>query len=266
MPREKTHPPGPAHKKPVAVPTEAPKAEPAGGADEHDTHRCAIGLMAQTQFGKTLDVDGVELPLAGDLAGFLDLADYRHACCAIIDIGDFARFHSAVLEHMRDRFGPASDQALAVNYARLVCFACGTEYRQARLLELRKGRHTQDGGGSAGAGACHECGKCESLYVYDNLAAGNVTAADIDALRAYWRHRARLWWAQRGSKPEPCFACGEAVLPGHGFSRDDRLYCPRCVAREDDLAHLRSNPHYFGGGELTRARAFNARQERRQET
>lgn len=260
VPREEPHQPAPGRKKPIAVPAAPREAAPADSvSDAHATHRCAIGPMAQTQFGRTLDVEGVELPFAADLAGFLDRADYRHACCVIIDTGDFARFHSAVLEHMRQRFGPANDQALAVNYARLICFACGAEYSQATLQELRKGR-TQDGDGAARADACSKCGKGESLYIYDNLAAGNVTSADIDALREYWRHRAKRWWAQQDRGHQPCFACDEAVLPGHGFRRDDRLYCPRCAAGEDDLAHLRSNPHYFGSGELTRARAFAARQ------
>jgi len=108
-------------------------------------------------------------------------------------------------------------------------------------------------------GQCEACGKSVSLYVYDNLASGSVNSGDIDTLRAYWRHRAQLWWSARQPQPQPCFACNEDVLPGHGYWRGGNLYCPRCACREGDVERLKSNPHYFGSGELTRARAFIAK-------
>jgi DNA-directed RNA polymerase subunit M/transcription elongation factor TFIIS len=218
--------------------------------------RTPIGPVRQDADGAKIDVGGFAFPFAADLPELLTTVAQRRACCTIIETRLFPIEQAKVLEFLEKTYGPGSDWTLAVQHTRLICYGCGQEYDSGKLLFLRFPDRYPAEANFVATGACPGCGGRKSLYVFDNLLAGEVTAGDLEMLRTYWRHQAAMWWQAQPRSADFCYTCQAPLPKGTGYRRGDRLYCRNCVVHETDLTHLRANPHYFGSGELTKARGF----------
>jgi hypothetical protein len=233
----------------------AEQAPPRAAAQPVPT-RTPIGPVRRDLDGAKIDVGGFAFPFAADLPELLATVAERRACCTIIETRLFAVEQAKVREFLAKAYGPGSDWALAVQHTRLICYGCGQEYDLGTLLHLGLPHPRPAEGDFAATGACPGCGGRKSLYVFDNLPAGEVTPGDLEMLRAYWRHQAATWWQMQPRSADFCCTCQAPLPKGTGYCRGDRLYCRECVVHESDLNHLRANPHYFGSGELTKARGF----------
>jgi hypothetical protein len=229
---------------------------PARAAARWVPNRTPIGPVRRELDGTKIDVGGFAFPFAADLPEFLATVAERRACCAVIETRLFRLEQAKVLEFLEKTYGPGSDWTLAVQHTRLICYGCGQEYESGRLLNLRFPDRYPAEGDFAATGACPGCGGRKSLYVFDNLLAGEVTPGDLEILRTYWRHQAAMWWEAQPRTADFCYTCRAPLPKGTGYRRGDRLYCRNCVVHETDLTHLLANPHYFGSGELTKAKGF----------
>jgi len=86
-----------------------------------------------------------------------------------------------------------------------------------------------------------------------------ITMADVKAIRAYCRHRAREWWRTQAREVAVCDRCNGPVGRGEGFLLDD-LYCDGCFdpnrKPEAALKNLLNDPDWYGEGVLDEARRF----------
>ena len=218
---------------------------------------------------KTVEVDGVTMPLTSDIDEFCGIAATNRACVMLINTKDYGQIMQKAFGYFSHRFGRGSDFTRAVSSARLICSGCNMEFPGSYTLSLMD--PGMFGARVLGAtpgyqefgqtGRCPRCGSEQSFYVYDNPSAEEITQSDLDAIREYWRHLAQQWW-KTGSRIEAiCDRCNSPVPRDAGYLSGSSLYCEECCNKSlgsDALEHLRGNPDYFGSGVLRKARHFVA--------
>lgn len=206
----------------------------------------------------TIEIDRSRLPLYHTLNEFVAAVAARRAAVLRLRLADYA-------DTYQEFVGFAGTSAAP----RLLCAGCKKQFPGSFTLRL-VAPEVFSGAVVIGASAageqfarslrCPGCGSAEALFVYDTPAAEEITAKDLDALRAYWRHRAQQWWpAQAGRTEAICDSCNSSVARPEGFLVGSSLYCAACCDNTlggDALARLQKNPDYFGSGELQRARSF----------
>jgi hypothetical protein len=236
-----------AARKPAAVP----------GAS---SARVAAGPPPLPAGDATVEIDRARLPLFHTLNEFVAAVAARRAAVLRIRLADYA-------EAYQEFVGFAGTSASP----RLLCAGCKQQFPGSFTLRL-VAPEVFSGAVVMGASAageqfaktlrCPACGSSEALFVSDAPAAEAITPKDLEALRAYWRHRAQEWWAAQGRSDAVCDSCNSSISRPDGFLVASSLYCPACC---DDtlgpgaLEKLRQDPNYFGSGELQRARSFTAK-------
>jgi hypothetical protein len=108
-------------------------------------------------------------------------------------------------------------------------------------------------------GACTKCGNTESFLAYQRYDPSSISQADVDAIRRYWQHLAKLWWSNTSKITAICDGCNDYVSQAEtSYLIGDNLECERCTDKQlaDGLNKLRRDPHYFGAMELQKARSF----------
>lgn len=115
---------------------------------------------------------------------------------------------------------------------------------------------------SAAKGVCPWCGCSDGILLWDNAPAGDVTEADLQALRELWRQRCLLWWGRTDRSTGLCDRCAvQDLARGTGYHTGADVICEACALKTtgtETLAELRKSPDYFGTSELRRARNFAA--------
>lgn len=94
-----------------------------------------------------------------------------------------------------------------------------------------------------------------------------ITAADVKALRAYCRHRAREWWRAEPRQVAICDTCNSPVLRDEGFLMGSSLCCETCFGPNSTpdiaLKNLLDDPDHYGEGLLDEARSFTGMRPRK---
>jgi len=176
--------------------------------------------------------------------------------------------------HMRNimrQFDPkhalSSPEYQALKYARLICAGCRWEFPGSYILSLigaLSGPIPVVGEMAPGYvefgrnGTCTKCGNTESFLAYQRYEPSSITQADVDAIRRYWRHLAKLWWSNTGKTTAICDFCNVYISQDRTYFFDNRLECELCTDKQfaDGLNELRRNPFYYGATELQKARSF----------
>lgn len=163
-----------------------------------------------------------------------------------------------------------------------ICRKCYRELPGSFIMALMQPDMQIMGGGSAAAREQFvkdkQCPRCQSdefcLIALRQPTADDakVTAADLEAIRAYYKHLADLWWPTHPGSGI-CDSCNETVAHGEGYIvgsltngmlRANRLVCNECIKRyqsDEALKGLQKDPNYMGTGLLEKARAYAKEQK-----
>ncbi|MGH8459631.1 MAG: hypothetical protein ACRESV_09785, partial [Nevskiales bacterium] len=195
----------------------------------------------------TIEIDRARLPLFHTLNEFVAAVAARRPAALRIRLADYA-----------DTYQEYAGFAGAGATPRLLCAGCKKQFPGSFTLRLVAPDIFSGGGVVIGASAageqfaqslrCPGCGSSDALFVSDTPAADDITPEDLDALRAWWRHRAREWWPTQAGAEAICDSCNSSVSRPEGFLVGSSFYCPACcdsTLGPDAIAKLRQNPNYF---------------------
>lgn len=237
-----------AAQRPAAAPTPA----------SHRTTPAPPPLPAAAD--STIEIDRARLPLFHSINEFVAEVAARRSAVLRIRLADYA-------ETYQEFVGFAGASATP----RLLCAGCKKQFPGSFTLRL-VAPDVFSGAVVMGASAvgeqfaqslrCPGCGSAEAFFVFDTPAADDISARDLNVLRAFWRHRAQEWWPAQARSQAICDSCNSSVARPEGFLVGSSLYCPACCDNTlgpNALSKLKQNPDYFGSGELQRARAFARR-------
>jgi len=178
----------------------------------------------------------------------------------------YARHMRDILRQFDSKHVPSSPEYQAFKYARLICAGCRWEFPGSYTLSLLGALNgqTQVVGATPGYvefgknSACTKCGNAESFLVYQRYEPSSISQADVDAIRRYWGHLAKLWWSNTDKITAICDRCNDYVSEAGTYLIDDSLECEDCTAKQlaDGVNELRRNPFYYGATELQKARSF----------
>lgn len=107
---------------------------------------------------------------------------------------------------------------------------------------------------------CPWCQSTEGLLVYDSAPIETIVDDDMESLRELWAERCKLWWAKNNRSECVCDRCLKPLTRRDGYLNSE-ITCEACAcksANPEKLEELQNNIHYFGTGELRRARNFKA--------
>jgi len=236
-----------------------------------------------------LHLEGYMLPIYADEATFFErcastgMAAFRVRFRDFWDVYRRGYRRGAVAAGMR-LFCPPCVREMPTSYVRGIDRAAGGPQSMTVWTSERYPATYFD---SMAAGVCPWCERDEGVMAWLIPKLGPVTQADLDALRTLWRRSGLSYWGAtdaRRRQPPPlasaqaakrgrvvslgdpadwaicCESCDvELTQPRDTYFARSGPLCASCVDRrlsDDALEQLRGSRHYFGIGELERARSF----------
>ncbi len=85
---------------------------------------------------------------------------------------------------------------------------------------------------------------------------------DREALRFYWREKAKTWWKKGLRKEVYCDGCNRELAADEGFLIGSYLLCGNCCEKRlvyDYMVQASIEPDFFGRGALDEARKLFAK-------
>ncbi len=226
-------------------------------ADKTSASGSAVSIMVDGPKFQLVDsVDTLCAAIEAEGRGVLRIRSVRY--------GDVL---AELAQKLEKRYGRMSRQYQDSIPSSLLCAGCMWEFPGSYQLSLQSPE--MFGGMVFGAtpgfdqfgksGICPQCGSDESLLVYECFPPEQITEADIEAIRRYWRELARSWWQSEQHSQAICDRCNNDIARGQGYLSGTSLICENCVRKglmSEGLEKLRDNPHYYGSALLRKARQF----------
>lgn len=221
-------------------------------------------MPGQSTSSSHITIDGIDFRLTESLDEFLSSIDEKGRGVIRFQTNKYRGVLSGLRGRLKDRYGECSPQFSQCSHTQLFCAGCLWEFPPSHVVSLalphlsgRIGGYTAPGYAEFGrSAACSQCGTDDALLVYEVFSPDQITAADVEAIREYWRQNANTWWSDEEQTEALCDLCNNQITHGRGYISGSNLMCEQCVGRAmaDGLQSLRENPHCFGTALLRKVR------------
>lgn len=213
-------------------------------------------------------LDGTEFQLANNIDALYAAIEVEGRGVLRFRSLTYGNVLAELVQRLETRYGPMSRQYRDSVPSPLLCAGCLWEFPGSYKMSLQAPEMFADRsviGATPGfdqfgrSGVCPQCGSNEGLLVYECFLPEQISEADIEAIRRYWRELAQAWRKSQQRSQGICNDCNDDIAQGQGYLFGTDLICENCVRKgllTEGLESLRNNPHYYGSALLRKARPF----------